>query len=127
LFALLLLALVEPWSLVELPPLALDPFGFDGFLDPEFFAVVEPSLELFPPEAELSEELELAEDPELADAPEFAELAEPPESEGFELLDEAFEPELPDDALLPPLSELAVEEFPLSLGGGLDVLLLEFG
>ena len=92
----------------------MDPFDFDDFLAAEFFAVVEPSLELFPVEDELSD------DPELAD------LSELPESGGFELLDDAFGPELPEDALLLESSGLAVEEFPLSLGGGLDVVPFEF-
>lgn len=76
---------------------------------------MDPSLEPFPAEEELSD------DPELVD------LSEVPESEVFELPDDAFGPELPDDdALEPESSGLAVDEFPLSLGGGLDGVLLEF-
>ena len=121
LVAPLLLALVEPWSLVE-PALLLDPFDFEAFLPPEFFAVVEPSLELFPAGEEAFEDPELPADPELAEL-----VLELPESGGLEVLDDAFGPELLDDGLLAEASGLAVEEFPLSLGGGLDVVGFEFG
>jgi len=97
---------VEPCSLPELALLPLDAFAFGCFLPPELLAV-ELSFEL-PLDAELSV------DP---DDPEFADLLASFESEGVELLEEA--PELES-------ADLGLEELPLSLGGGFEVVPLEF-